>query len=414
MPRIKSNLNFKFTELKVHSLIFCVFLVTQSILGICFSQIWEQFSSFPGTQRDDATYFKIGSKHYIGTGREVGFGCTRDFYFFDESSLSWGNLSPLPIGKERQYASSISYNGNGYLFGGIDCSGNYLNDFWKYEPSTDIWSQSISLPSSGRTGSVHFILQDTLYVVGGRNDSGILNEVWAFNFNTQTWTQKNMLPSNGIWRGISFQFQNNAYIGLGKNNLNNQTDLNSTILKYDATTDVWQIVPNLNLGKRSYVGFTQTDSLLFLFGGVDSTGQIQSSVERINLSDFSIDQLTNFSSIPRKGGVLFLVNNDLYYSTGVSTDTRFNETWRLSQVTLENELNNEEVTIFPNPASEQIFISMIPNLLLGSNISMKDSNGKFLFQKLIDTNFQVIDIVNFQDGVYFLEIGNYSYTIVIQ
>jgi hypothetical protein len=83
-------------------------------------------------------------------------------------------------------------------------------------------------------------------------------------------------------------------------------------------------------------------------------------------------------------------------------------------VTLENELNNEEVTIFPNPASEHIFISTIPKQLIGSNISIKDLNGKLLLQKLIDTNNQVIDIVNFEDGVYILEIGKYSYRIVIQ
>lgn len=83
-------------------------------------------------------------------------------------------------------------------------------------------------------------------------------------------------------------------------------------------------------------------------------------------------------------------------------------------MTSESELNNEEVIIFPNPAAEKIFISTIPNLLIGSNISIKDLNGKLLFQKLIDSNNQVIDIVNFHGGVYFLEIGNYSFRIVIQ
>ena len=62
------------------------------MIGYTYGQSWEETSTFSGTPRDDASYFKIGSKHYIGTGREVGFGCTRDFYFFDESSLSLGNL----------------------------------------------------------------------------------------------------------------------------------------------------------------------------------------------------------------------------------------------------------------------------------------------------------------------------------
>lgn len=403
-----------FIKVKIITFNFYLFFVFNSVFGISYSQIWEPTISFPGTPRDDATYFKIGSKHYIGTGREVGFGYTSDFYFFDETTLSWGNASPLTVGNERQYASSIAWNGKGYLFGGVNCAGVFQNDFWNYDPLTNSWTELDSLPSSGRAGMVHFVLQDTLYVAGGRNESEILDEVWAFNFITQTWSQKNSLPTNGIWRGIAFQYQENAYIGLGKNNLNNQTDFNSNILKYDVVSDVWQIVPNLNLGKRSYVGYTQTDSLLFLFGGVDSTGQILTSVERINLSDFSINQLSNFSSIPRKGGASFLVSNDLYYSTGVSTDTRFNETWRLSNVTLTNELNNEKLIIFPNPASDKIVVSSSSNLIIGKDLIIQDLSGKSLLYEVINSKHQHIDISDLKNGVYIMTIGTNTHKIVIQ
>ena len=217
------------------------FLTTQ-----VYSQSWEQTSSFPGTPRDDASYFKIGNKHFIGTGREVGFGCTRDFYYFDENNLSWQSSASLPIGEERQYAIGCSWNNKGYFFGGVDCSGAYKNDFWEYNPNTDTWTILPNLPSLGRAGMVQFILEDTMYIVGGRNSNGILNEVWAYNFITQTWNQKNNLPSFGIWKGIAFTFENNTYIGLGKNNLNNQNGHNTEILNYQPSNDSWTIVPNLN------------------------------------------------------------------------------------------------------------------------------------------------------------------------
>ncbi len=399
---------------KINDRLILTFLLLFIQFGLIYSQIWEKTISFPGTPRDDATYFKIGSKHYIGTGREVGFGCTRDFYFFDESTLTWGNSSPLPEGKERQYASSISWNGKGYLFGGIDCAGVFQNDFWKYDPVTNSWTQLNSLPSSGRAGMVNFVLQDTFYIISGRNSTGILNEVWSYNFTTQTWNQKDSLPNNGSWRGIAFTFENNAYIALGRNNLNNQTVYNIEILKYQTSSDTWSVVPNLNLGQRAYVGSAQTDSLLFLFGGNDSTGQILSSVERINLSNFSIEQLNDFSSIPRKGGVSFLVNNDLYYSTGVSTDTRFNETWRLSNVTSTKELNNEKLIIFPNPASDEIIVSSITNLIIGKNLKLHDLSGKLVLIEEINSNQQHIDVSQLKNGVYLLTIGTETHRILIQ
>jgi N-acetylneuraminic acid mutarotase len=366
--------------------------------GKLFSQSWNQTTSFPGTPRDDASYFKIGTKHYIGTGREVGFGCTRDFYIYDESTLSWGNSYPIPVGKERQYASGFAYNGKGYLFGGENCSGFYYNDFWTYDPANDTWTELNTLPSAGRAGMVHFILQDTLYIIGGRNTNGILNEVWTFNFSTQTWSQKNNLPTNGIWRGIAFTFQNNVFIGLGRNNLNNQMGYNAEVLSYQPGSDSWSAVPNLHWGTKSYVGYAQTDSLLFLFGGLDSTGQILTSVERIHLSDFTTDLLPDFPSVARKGGVAFLVQNDLYYTTGVSTDTRFNETWGLDNVANLEEVKLFDIEIFPNPCSTELTIEAFEPII---SIEIIDELGRILFTEKINAT-------HFQLPTFFLVSGNYN------
>jgi N-acetylneuraminic acid mutarotase len=377
-----------------HSTIFCLFLFNTELI---FSQSWNQTTSFPGTPRDDASYFKLGSKHYIGTGREVGFGCTRDIYSFDENTLTWNASASLPVGKERQYASSCSWNGKGYLFGGVDCAGIYQNDLWTYDPVTDSWTELSVLPAAGRAGMVAFLLNDTWFVVGGKNTNGTLNEVWTYNFTSQTWVQKNNIPTDGIWRGIAFTFQNKGYIGLGRNNLNNQTGINSEILKYDSNLDSWSVVPNLNWGTRSYIGHAQTDSLLFLFGGLSETNQILVSTERIHLNDFSVEILADFPSIPRKGGVSFLVQNNFYYSTGVSTDTRFNETWQLANVSALKEITSFKVQIFPNPSSTEITIEATEPIL---SIEIIDELGRLQFaEKINNTHF------NFSTNL--LESGNY-------
>ena len=80
------NLSTKRFDLIGFMLFLAIYFLSQ--YGIIYSQTWNQTTSFPGTPRDDASHFKIGTKHFIGRGREVGFGCTRDFYFFDESTSS--------------------------------------------------------------------------------------------------------------------------------------------------------------------------------------------------------------------------------------------------------------------------------------------------------------------------------------
>jgi N-acetylneuraminic acid mutarotase len=376
-------------------------LIALISINLCVAQTWEQTISFPGTPRDDGTHFKIGNKHFVGTGREVGFGCTRDFYAFDESTLNWSNVTSLPSGKERQYASAVSWNGKGYLFGGVDGSGNYLNDFWCYDPLSNSWTSLNPLPASGRGGMVEFVIQDTLYIIGGRNANGILNEVWCYSFNDQSWSQKNALPSYGIWRGIAFTYQEMGYIGLGKNNLNNQTGFNADFLSYQSTTDTWSVVPNLNLGEKTYVGYAQNDSLLFLFGGVTPSNQLLTTTERLHLSDFTLDILPDFTGVARKGGCAFLVQDDLYYTTGVSTDTRFNETWRIANITDLAELSGIELNIYPNPTSTDL--SIVCNEPIES-ILITDMLGRKVSGMVVnDTHFQV-DTSQLPTSSYFISV----------
>ena len=371
------------------------------------AQTWEQTLSFPGTPRDDGTHFKIGTKHYVGTGREVGFGCTRDFYVFDESTLNWTISAPLPAGNERQYASAVGWNSKGYLFGGVDCNGNYQNDFWCFDPTLNSWTSLNPLPAFGRGGMVEFIIQDTLYIVGGRNANGILNEVWSYSFNDQSWIQKNNLPSNGIWRGIGFTNQGIGFIGLGKNDLNNQTSFNSEILNYTPESDTWQIEPNLNLGERSYVGCAQNDSLLFLVGGLTPSNQLLTTTERIHLNNFTIDLLPDFTGIARKGGCAFLVQDDLYYTTGVSTDTRYNETWRLTNVTSVSERSGLELCLYPNPTNSGITIQCDESITI---LHITDILGKKVFEvEVHDTQFHLATTM-LPDSRYIINIQTVNHT----
>jgi len=172
-------------------------------------------------------------------------------------------------------------------------------------------------------------------------------------------------------------------------------------LSYQPGNDSWAVVPNLDWGKRSYVGCVQTDSLLFLFGGLDSVGQILTSAERIHLNDFTTDILADFPSIPRKGGVSFLVQNDLYYSTGVSTDTRFNETWKLSAVASIDELSINQFDVFPNPATIEINIQGTKVI---ESVELLDVSGQVQSSHQVNSTKFKLSLNHFSSGYYFLKV----------
>jgi len=387
-----------------------VFLISTRLI---FGQTWEQWSDFPGTARDDGSVFTIGIKHYAGLGRDLGFSCTRDFYVFDDFTQGWNSAPALPLGQERQYAVGCAWNGAGFIFGGATCDGTFLNDLWQFDPVSSNWTQLTSLPSDGRGGSNHFILGDTLYVVGGRNTNGILGEVWAYNFNTDSWTQKTDYPGDGIWRGLSFYHEGKGYAGFGKNNLNSQSEFNTEIYSFQPEQQIWNLEPSLGIAPRSYFGSAQNDSLVFLFGGLDPTNTILDSFQRINLSPWTVSTLPNFTSAPRRGSMCFLSNDWFYTSTGVSTTARLDETWRIGGVLDVEESNLESnIQINPNPCSSSFVIANVLNV---EQIEILSSEGKSIKTFKTFGQSQVeINIKDLVNGYYIVKVGNRIESLMVE
>ena len=113
----------------------------------------------------------------------------------------------------------IDGNGNFWLFGGIGTgssgsgSGNYLNDLWEYNLSTNEWTWTSGISSTGsdgvygdlqisaasnapagRTGTVGWTdAKGNLWMFGGLGfdadaDVGFLNDLWEFSPSTSQWT----------------------------------------------------------------------------------------------------------------------------------------------------------------------------------------------------------------------------------
>jgi N-acetylneuraminic acid mutarotase len=369
------------------------------------AQLWEQLENFPGSARDDGSTFTIGENHYCGLGRDVGFNCTRDFFVYNGTSSTWTASVGLPAGEERQYATGASWNNKGIIFGGAKCDGSYLNDIWIFDPLTASWTEKTPLPSDGRGGAVHFLIQDTLYIIGGRNGNGILSEVWGYDLNSDSWSQKTSFPGYGIWRGTAFLWNGIGYAGLGKNNLNLQTGFNTDIYSFDAQNQAWNITPSTGLTPRCYIGTSQVDSLVLLFGGVDETNTILSSFDRLDVFSWTIQSLTSFSSVPRKGVMCFLVDDTFYLTTGVSQTTRFNETWRINGILGNAELSTNSAVLFPNPGTDHCRIQFAQKPIETLTVTTIDGNILQELSNITDT-YVDLDLRDLTNGIYIVSCGS--------
>jgi hypothetical protein len=377
------------------------------------AQVWNQIANFTGDPRDDASSFTINNHVYCGLGMNTWFSCTSDFKVFDVTTETWSNGVNLPIGQERQYANGFSYQGFGYVFGGIDGSGTYLNDCWKFNPQTNAWVALPVLPSSGKAGAVSFLIGDTVYIVGGKTTGGIIsNEVWAFDLIQEQWLQKANLPIDGIWRGVAFSWNNSGIIGLGK--LNNGT-LNSGFYQYSPNSDSWQVINQLNLTPTTYSMFAQLGKFGFIYGGAVENQSYSNQFLRINLETWETTILTSFPAAARRGGLAFVGNNDFFITTGVSALARLNETWKASEILGFDAVNElENVRIYPNPLKNFMFVQTEQII---QRIEIQTISGEVV--AVYKVNTQQIELpIELESGVYFVKLvskgAEYTERICVQ
>lgn len=378
-------------------LLLILLLLTSEAKG----QFWQQQAAFPGISRDDGTQFSIGNLHFCGTGRGSNFACTADFFVYDALNSTWNTAASLPVWQERQYASAFSYQEKGYILGGENCNGYYFKTFWRYAPLTDTWEPMPDFPGTGRAGAQHFLIGPDLYWVGGRNETGILNEVWCFHLNSNQWEQLGNLPFAGIWRGMGFANQSYGFVAGGRTNDAGQTGWNSDTWRYDPQNDLWSNFSlQLDFGSRMYLGSAQTDSLLFVFGGVDVNDNVLSSLEKINLNTFQIEQLLPFSGSARKGCMSFAGNGYFHLSTGITANDRLNETWRIAYNPEAQITEHEMFEVAINLQDAALHIECSPGLI-GEELHILDIQGRNLMVLHLSKTKEVIPLEQLPSGLYF-------------
>jgi N-acetylneuraminic acid mutarotase len=101
---------------------------------------WGQYNSMAiSRKRMDAA--AIGNKIYVAGGDVYPSTATDAFEVYDINTNSWSTLTP--ISKTRMYLSSVSFNSQFYIFGGMS-GAQYpytkLAEINKYNPSSGSWS----------------------------------------------------------------------------------------------------------------------------------------------------------------------------------------------------------------------------------------------------------------------------------
>ena len=138
---------------------------------------WVKVSDYEGDTRTGAVSFVIGDFAYVGLGTD-GDDYFTDFWRYDPSRNFWEEIAPFP-GIGRISAVAFATDGNGYVGTGFneDLETEELGDFWKYDPTSDEWTEIAPFGGSERYSAVAFSVNGQGYV-GTGYDGSFLKDFW--------------------------------------------------------------------------------------------------------------------------------------------------------------------------------------------------------------------------------------------
>ncbi len=209
---------------------------------------WAEISSLPSNPRTNAISFGIGDYGYVGLGLDntSGFNYLNDLWRYNPTTNRWTIMANFP-GEARAFSTCFVIEEKAYVTGGS--TGNHF-DLWEYDSASNIWTQKADYPGVCNTRGNSFSLNNKGYVGFGWNGAISCNELWEYNPSTDSWTQKQNFPGSPRHSAISFSLIDKGYIACGvKQGGGNSTEYLTDFWEYEPITDSWSQIDTSFPGK---------------------------------------------------------------------------------------------------------------------------------------------------------------------
>jgi N-acetylneuraminic acid mutarotase len=201
------------------------------------SDSWSNGTAGGGTEQS-RTSFAVGGNVYGGTGEGALIDISA-WYEYDVAADSWTTKGNVPW-DERRFAVGFATDSNGYVALGETETG-FSSTVHEYDHDNDTWTNKGNFPGTGRikATTVHNSGTDHVYMGGGTDSNGsVLPDFWRYDASSDSWTQLPDFPGTdpGREHPASFEINGIIYYGMGEDT--NGT-LRRDVYEFDPSTDTW-------------------------------------------------------------------------------------------------------------------------------------------------------------------------------
>ncbi|MEM8484903.1 MAG: kelch repeat-containing protein [Bacteroidota bacterium] len=226
---------------------------------------------------------------------------------FADDPRSWQRRAPIP--EARSGVSAVVLDNQVYVIGGRNEAGQILNTVSRYDPANDTWT-TVQPMTQARFNAAAVVHNNKIYVMGGRgNSSAVLDKAEVFDPVAQTWTDISNLRESR--EGLAAFVQDNTLYVAGGSNGNAQ--ILNTVEYFDEAGNTWRDFSawNLDVARASFSALTFADSV-YTFGGFSTFGPLN-QVQRYHPAS-GVTSLAPF--MPARGGLTAAPLDDAIYVMG--------------------------------------------------------------------------------------------------
>ncbi|MEO5571311.1 MAG: T9SS type A sorting domain-containing protein [Bacteroidia bacterium] len=387
--------------------LFIAFIFIQSNLVNAQTYAWTQKSNFGGGTRYAAAGFSINGKGYMGLGiTHVGWNYTyyNDFWEYNPATNVWTQKANFP-GQARNSSSGFAINQKGYIV--LGWAPAQLNDLWEFDPVNNSWAQKTNFGGPARYDAAAFVVGNYAYVGCGYNP--YQKDFWQYDPSNDSWTQIADIGGNPRSAAKGFSAGGFGYVVAG----------GEQFVLY--TSDLWRYNPASNLWAQmtGMPGGPRVGPAAFSIGNLGFTGL--GCTDIVVYNDFySYDPIADaWSPVPNYPGlgrihcVTYTIGNCAYVCAGSDSiypgGTDRGDLWCLCDVTgvSENNSLNNNISVSANAAHNTLTIKFNKPNEGKAYIQIFSVNGKLINSETSKAANEIeISTVNFSKGNYLIEIFN--------
>ncbi|XP_002126465.2 kelch-like protein 15 [Ciona intestinalis] len=164
------------------------------------------------------------------------------------------------------YHNVVELNGFIFVFGGTRYyKTGYSSSVLRYDPRLNTWIE-LSNMKHERGDFIVCVINNEIYVIGGRNRTGALSACEKYNCRDNTWTTIRDLPQ-GVYMAAGVSYEGNIYVSGGFNDFESL----GTMLCYSPVSNTWEeMFSHMMVDRGFHVMVPGHDGKLWVVGGVDN------------------------------------------------------------------------------------------------------------------------------------------------